>query len=98
MKFHWDSKKAVSNLLKHGVSFEEAETVFYDPDALLKPDPEHSAQEERFLMLGLSNQLKVLLVVHVYKDDAEVIRIVSARKADKGEIDEYARRHNEKPL
>ena len=98
MQFHWDSKKAASNFKKHGVSFEEAETIFYDPEALLKSDPEHSNDEERFLMLGLSRRLKVLLVAHVYKDEDEIIRIISARKADRGEIEEYARRHNEKPL
>jgi uncharacterized DUF497 family protein len=83
MIFVWDSSKNQANRKKHGVSFEEAETVFYDKFARLIADPDHSEDEERFVLLGISSELKLLIVVHVYKENDETIRIISARKATK---------------
>lgn len=79
MRFEWDSDKAASNLAKHGVSFEEASTVFGDPLATTITDPDHSVGEERFLTTGLSNQGTVLIVWHTDRED--VIRIIGAREA-----------------
>jgi uncharacterized DUF497 family protein len=87
--FSWDENKAASNLIKHSVSFEEAKTVFDDDNARLIPDPDHSDQEERFILLGLSYKLKVLTVVHCYKDSDDHIRIISARKSTKKEEKHY---------
>jgi len=92
IRFEWDSTKATSNLRKHGVAFEEARTVFEDDEALLIADPEHSAAEERFVLIGLSAALRVIVVVHCERDDGDVIRIISARKADRGERADYASR------
>ena len=92
LRFEWDERKAVSNRRKHGVSFEEARGVFLDEDALRIPDPEHSDAEDRFVMLGLSNQLRILVVCHCYRESDEVIRIISARKADRGERAQYEHR------
>lgn len=89
IKFNWDTKKANSNLIKHKISFEEAKTVFDDDNARLILDPEHSQDEERFILLGLSYKLKVLTVVHCYKDSEENIRIISARKSTKNEEKQY---------
>lgn len=89
--FEWDDKKAKSNLINHGVSFEEAQTVFFDDSAIQFWDDSHSKKEERFLMLGLSNKLRVLLVVHCYRESDSTIRIISARKATKTEQKEYPR-------
>ncbi len=90
LRFEWDSAKAAANVRKHGVSFEEARTVFEDDEALIIPDPAHSVGEERFVLLGLSAALRVLVVVHCEREGGAVIRIVSARKADRGERDDYA--------
>jgi uncharacterized DUF497 family protein len=90
--FDWDPNKNKSNQKNHGVSFEEAETVFYDDDACLISDPEHSQEEDRFVLLGLSNRLRLLIVVHCYRQDDEIIRIISARKANRSEQQYYARR------
>ena len=90
IKFEWDDKKAKSNLKKHGVSFEEAQTVFFDDLAVQFWDDSQSKKEERFLMLGLSNKLRVLLVVHCFRENDSAIRIVSARKATKKEMNEYS--------
>lgn len=87
--FEWDNKKAKGNLKKHGVSFEEAQSVFFDDSAIQFWDDSHSKKEERFLMLGLSNTLRVLLVVHCYRENDSTIRIISARKATKAERKEY---------
>ncbi|WP_439239716.1 BrnT family toxin [Lonepinella sp. BR2919] len=87
--FEWDRNKAEINELKHNVSFNEAITVFYDDDALLIPDPEHSFFEERFLLLGLSLHNNTLVVVHCERD--ENIRIISARHATKKEKEQYQR-------
>jgi uncharacterized DUF497 family protein len=89
MRFEWDKNKNLANIKKHKVSFEEAKTVFYDENARLIPDPEHSTDEERFIILGISDKLKLLIVVHVYKENDDVIRIISARKATKSESKYY---------
>jgi uncharacterized protein len=88
-RFEWDQKKSVANRRKHGVSFEEARTAFLDENARVIPDPEHSEDEERFVLLGLSVSLRVLVVCHCYRQDNEVIRIISARKADEDEVKQY---------
>ncbi len=88
-KFEWDAKKSASNRRKHGVSFEEAKTAFLDDNARVIPDPEHSEDEERFVLLGLSISVRVLVVCHYYRQRGDVIRIISARKADQDEIDQY---------
>lgn len=88
--FEWDDKKAKSNLKKHGVSFEEAQTVFFDDMAIQFLDESHSEKEERFLMLGLSNKLRVLLIVHCFRESDFTIRIISARKATNKEMNEYS--------
>lgn len=85
LSFAWDEKKNTSNKKKHGVSFEEAQSVFFDEDALEFFDPEHSGAEERFIMLGLSAHLRVLVVCYCYRQKESVIRIFSARKATKKE-------------
>lgn len=91
-RFDWDPGKARENLRKHGVSFEEAQTVFDDEQALLLDDPDHSVGEQRFVLLGLSAPLRVLLVVHSYREDDAVIRIISARKATRSERAQYGAR------
>ncbi len=89
MHFVWDQNKNLANIKKHKISFEEAETVFFDDNARLIPDPEHSISEERFIILGITNKLRLLTVVHTYKEDDDVIRIISARKATKNETKYY---------
>jgi uncharacterized DUF497 family protein len=90
--FEWDDHKNASNKRKHGVSFEEAQTVFFDEKAIEFDDPDHSIQEERFILLGLSQSLKVLVVCHCYRRDESKIRIISARKATIKEQGVYFRR------
>jgi len=85
--FEWDEEKARSNIAKHGVSFEEASTVFGDPLSLTVPDPAHSEAEERFVILGHSHTGKLLVVVHTERGDN--IRIISARRATKQERKDY---------
>ncbi|TXH69515.1 MAG: BrnT family toxin [Thiothrix sp.] len=85
MQFEWDTKKAATNLKKHGISFEEAKSVFYDEFAVQFYDDGHSDDEDRFLMLGLSCESKILLVCHCERDVGETIRIISARKATHNE-------------
>lgn len=92
LHFSWDPAKARANLRKHRVSFEEAQSVFNDEQALLLDDPEHSAAEERFILLGLSAQTRVLVVVHGYRANADEIRLISARRATRTEQREYAAR------
>ena len=92
LQLEWDERKNASNRRKHGVSFEEAETVFSDEYALLLGDPEHSEAEERFVILGLSAVLRILVVCHCYLQSDEVIRIISARKADRDERKLYSGR------
>ncbi len=87
--FEWNNAKAKENLKKHGVSFEEAQSVFFDDNAVQFWDDKHSDYEERFLMLGMSNKIRILLIVHCYREDESTIRIISARKATKNEKIEY---------
>ena len=81
LHFEWDQRKAAANEKKHGVSFEEAKSVFSDERAKLIDDPDHSVEEDRFVLLGLGNSLRVLVVCHCYREEGNVIRIMSARKA-----------------
>lgn len=92
LRFEWDAQKEAQNRRKHGVSFAEAETVFSDEHALLVDDPDHSDDEDRFVLLGLSAKLRTLVVVHCYREQAALIRIISARKATRKERDLYNRR------
>ena len=89
LHFEWDEKKNENNKRKHHISFEEAKTVFYDPNALLVHDPDHSKDEDRFVLMGLSRKMKILVVCHCYRESDNVIRIISARKAIKAEIFVY---------
>lgn len=89
IKFEWDENKNEINKKKHKISFEEAQTVFYDDEALLIDDPEHSEVEERFIILGLSKKANLLVVCHCYRASETVIRIISARKATKTETKQY---------
>ena len=89
LEFEWDSKKEKINILKHSVSFDEAQTAFYDEYAIQFFDPEHSESEDRFLLLGTSFKLKTLVVCHCFREKETVIRIISARKADKDEAKVY---------
>lgn len=91
LRFDWDEKKEQANLLKHSVSFEEARTVFFDENARLIADPDHSDQEDRFILLGMSRNLRILVVVHAYRENEELIRLISARKATKTEAKQYQR-------
>ena len=89
MRFEWDPNKNEANQRKHGVSFEEASSVFYDENALLISDPDHSDDEERFILLGLSRRLRLLVVCHCLRESESVIRIISARKATTKEARQY---------
>jgi uncharacterized protein len=85
VKFEWNPSKAQSNLKKHGVSFEEAKSIFYDELAIQFYDNDNSESEDRFIMLGISKELNVLTVCHCERQEGEIIRIISARKATKNE-------------
>ena len=98
MIFDWDDNKAKANEQKHKVSFMEAATVFRDVDAVIIDDEKHSELEERFNLLGMSNELKMLIVCHCYRDNDEVIRIISARKANKHEVKQYGGKKHERTL
>ncbi len=87
--FIWDPRKAKQNEKKHGVTFEEARTVFYDEAAIEFYDDAHSLKEDRFLLLGLSGQMRLLLVCHCFQEKAQTIRIISARKATQQEAKHY---------
>ena len=89
IKFSWDNNKSQSNLKKHQISFEEAKTVFDDENARLIFDPDHSVDEDRFILLGFSCNSKILTVVHCYRDDEQNVRIISARKSTKIEENQY---------
>jgi len=89
IKIEWEPLKASTNLKKHGVSFEDASTAFSDEIGILIPDLDHSEMEERFLLLGMSWSLRVLVVCHCFRDSSSVIRIISARKATKTERTQY---------
>jgi uncharacterized protein len=89
LSFEWDPRKAASNAAKHGITFEEAKTVFYDEDALVISDPNHSKEEERFIIMGRSFDSKILVVVHCFRKTKSSIRIISARKAGTREQKPY---------
>ena len=95
MDFEWDENKARMNEAKHGVAFDAAATVFDDPYARLIPDPDHSAEEDRFILLGLTHDAEALVVCHCLRGMGLVIRIISARKATRKEENEYWRFRNE---
>ena len=90
LRFEWDDAKNRLNRKRHGVSFEEAQTAFLDENARLMDDPDHSDDEDRFILLGLSVRLRLLVVAHAYRHFDESIRIISARRADPSERREYA--------
>jgi uncharacterized DUF497 family protein len=89
LRFEWDPRKAALNKRTHGVSFEDAQTVFADERARLIDDPDHSEDEDRFVLLGLSNSLRLLVVVHSYRSEGNLVRIISARKATREEQGYY---------
>lgn len=91
LRFVWDKNKARSSFVKHGVSFDEALTAFHDENAKVYDDPDHSQAEDRFILLGMSIRLRVLIVCHCYRESEMIVRIISARKADKGEQENYWR-------
>ena len=89
LEFSWDKRKESANLKKHKVSFVEAKSVFFDDNGRLIPDDSHSTEEDRFILLGLSSKSKILTVVHCYRGEVDMIRIISARKATKAESKNY---------
>ncbi len=89
--FEWDRNKEKVNIKKHGVSFEEARAVFYDENAIQYYDPDHSEDEDRFILVGISFKLRVIVVCHCFRKSETVVRIISARKADNYEENEYWR-------
>ena len=91
LRFSWDPRKAASNERKHGISFDEATTVFLDERALLLDDPDHSEDEVRFLLLGLSSFMRLLVVCHCIRE-GDTIRLINARKATKQEKRQYQER------
>ena len=92
LRFVWDPRKAKANAKKHGVTFEEAETVFLDERALLLSDPDHSEDEDCFILLGASARLRLLVVCHCYRESESTIRVINARKADRDERRQYEER------
>lgn len=93
LRFEWDPRKAAANLAKHGVAFEEAATAFADEAGLVLEDPDHSAVERRFVLIGLSAELRVLVVVHCLRERGEIIRLISARRANQRERIQYRGRN-----
>ena len=89
LRFEWEPRKASTNLKKHGISFEEAKSVFFDESAKLISDPDHSEDEDRFILLGVSHSLRVILVCHCYRSEGNFVRIISARKATPKESKAY---------
>ena len=89
--FKWNVPKSKANIRKHGISFEEAKSVFFDEYALLIADPDHSETEDRFVLLGLSAKLRLLLVCHCFEVDDNLIRVISCRKANRKEMSLYRR-------
>jgi uncharacterized DUF497 family protein len=89
IRFQWDSAKDDANQKKHRISFEEAQTVFFDSNAKIIADPDHSDDEDRFIILGMSRKLRILVVCHCYRENGGLIRIISARKATKHEQGNY---------
>lgn len=92
LRFEWDPDKAAANVAKHGITFEEAVTVFYDESAMLIDDPDHSYGEDRFLLLGISAKLRTIVVAHCHREAADVVRVISARKASRRERSTYMAR------
>jgi uncharacterized protein len=92
IKFEWDKAKESSNRSKHGLSFAEAQTVFVDETGLLLDDPDHSGDEDRYILLGMSAAARLLVVCHTYRRNDQTIRIISARKATRSEQEEYRKR------
>ncbi len=90
VRYEWDPRKSRSNKTKHGVSFEEARTAFLDENARLIPDAEHSEEEDRFILMGMSIELRVLVVCHCYRESDQLVRIISARRANTSERRQYA--------
>lgn len=91
IQFEWDENKNTTNKRKHQVSFEEAATVFFDENALLISDDEHSEEEDRYVIIGMSVEARLIVVCHCYRNNEKIIRIISARKATKNESLQYAR-------
>ena len=89
LRFVWDERKNLANQRKHGISFEDAQTAFHDENAKVYFDPDHSEDEDRFILLGMSLQLQVLVVCHCYREWESGVRIISARRADKREERDY---------
>ena len=92
IRFEWDEKKNLQNVLKHGINFKEASSVFFDENGLIIDDPAHSESEERFILIGFSSLANILVVCHCFRENDEIIRIISARKATKNEAKQYLRR------
>jgi uncharacterized DUF497 family protein len=92
LRFEWDKRKEKANVKKHGISFDEARTVFYDENAIQFFDPDHSDDEDRFILLGISLRLRIVVVCHCFRESDTVVRLISARKADSDEENEYWRR------
>ena len=97
LKFEWDEKKSNSNQRKHGVSFQEAASAFADEFGRLIPDPDHSQEEDRFIPIGISARLRLLIVCHCYRE-GETIRIISSRKANRLERTQYEEYRNAQEL
>ena len=89
LQFEWNQRKNKSNARKHGVTFEEAQTSFYDEQAIIFDDPDHSEEEDRFILLGTNHKLNTLVVCHCYRETETIVRIISARKARKEEEQYY---------
>lgn len=92
LRFQWDARKSASNERKHGVSFDEARSVFADERALLIDDPDHSDDETRFVLLGLASTLRLVVVCHCYREPGDSVRLISARRADSSERATYTER------
>ncbi len=93
--FVWDPEKDIVNQSKHnGVSFAEAKTVFYDENARVIYDPDHSIDEDRFIIIGLSSRFRILVVCHCYRENDSLIRLISARRASSSEIKAYEGHRN----
>jgi uncharacterized DUF497 family protein len=89
LSFEWDKRQETANIKKHGISFEEARTTFFDEHAIVFHDPDHSDDEVRFILLGTSYKLNTLVVCHCFREEETIVRIISARKADRDESMEY---------
>jgi uncharacterized DUF497 family protein len=98
LEFEWDKRKEAANVKKHGVTFEEARTAFYDESAIQFYDPDHSEQEDRFILLGLSLKAHVLVVCHCFRESETVVRIISARKPGKRKNEPIGSDENERAL